>query len=69
MAPDSSRRPLTSEQKRMLLLLIVLAGVVAMLSIAIGWLAVLLGLPHDLAVVIAVIVAAVVGLIVFLSVV
>ena len=61
------RRPLTSDQKRALAILIVTAIVVVILAIGVGWLATSMGAPLWIALAIVVVVTAVVGLFMFLQ--
>mgnify|MGYP001819859049 FL=1 len=61
------RRPMTSDQKRVLAILIITAIVIVILAIGVGWLAVQLGAPVWLALAIVLVVTAVVGLYMFLE--
>ena len=61
------RRPMTSDQKRALAILIVTAIVVVILAIGVGWLATSMGAPLWIALAIVVVVTAVVGLFMFLQ--
>ncbi len=61
------RRPMTSDQKRALSILIITAVVIVILAIGVGWLASSMGAPLWIAVAIVVIVTAAVGLFMFLE--
>ena len=61
------RRPMTSDQKRALSILIITGMVIVILAIGVGWLASSLGAPLWLAVAIVVIVTAAVALFMFLE--
>ena len=66
MAPDGRRR-LTSDQKRMLLVVAVIVAAIVIISIALGALAVSFGLPLWIGILIALIVGAGVTLFMFLN--
>ena len=61
------RRPMTSDQKRVLAILIITAVVIVILAISVGWLATQLGAPSWLALAIVLVVTAAVGLYMFLE--
>ena len=61
------RRPMTIDQRRTLAILIIIIAVIAILAIGIAWLAVSMGAPVWLALVLAVVITAVVGLFMFLQ--
>lgn len=61
------RRPMTIDQRRTLAILIVIMAVIAILAIGIAWLAISMGAPVWLALVLAVVITAVVGLFMFLQ--
>lgn len=61
------RRPMTIDQRRTLVILIVIAAVIAILALGIAWLALSVGAPAWLAIVLAVVITAVVGLFMFLQ--
>jgi hypothetical protein len=61
------RRPMTIDQRRTLFILLVIAAVIAILAIGIGWLALSIGAPLWLALVLAIVITAVVGLFMFLQ--
>ncbi len=61
------RRPMTSDQKRALAILIVTAMVVVILAIGVGWLATSMGAPLWIALAIVIVVMAVVGLFMFVQ--
>ena len=61
------RRPMTSDQKRVLAILIVTAVVIGILAIGVGWLAASMGAPIWIAIAIVIIVVAAVGLFMFLE--
>ncbi|MEX1295396.1 MAG: hypothetical protein AB1Z67_04410 [Candidatus Limnocylindrales bacterium] len=61
------RRPMTSDQKRALAILIITGVVIIILAIGVGWIATSLGAPLWLALAIVVVVTAVVGLFMFLE--
>ena len=67
MDPDRPRRRLTTDQKRALLVVAVLVLVIAVVVIGVGWLAVTIGLPFWVAVVLAITLAAVLGLFTLLN--
>ena len=67
MGSDEPRRRLTTDQKRALVILAVIFAVIAILAIAIGALAVSIGIPFWIAVIIAIVITAVVGLFMFLN--
>jgi hypothetical protein len=62
-----SRKPMTSDQKRALVILIITAVVIAILAIGVAWLVGSLGAPAWITVAVAVVVAALVGLFMFLQ--
>ncbi|MFV2063745.1 MAG: hypothetical protein ACC726_09560 [Chloroflexota bacterium] len=55
------------DQKRMLVVLVVIAGVIAIAAIGVGYVAVTIGLPFWLALILAVTLAAGIGLFMFLN--
>ncbi len=61
------RRPMTIDQRRTLVILLVIAAVIAILAIGIAWLALSVGAPAWLALVIAIVITAVAGLFMFLQ--
>ena len=61
------RRPMTSDQKRVLAILAITAIVIVILAIGVGWLAVQFGAPIWLALAIVVVVTAIVALYMFLE--
>ena len=61
------RRPMTSDQKRALSILIITGIVIVILAIGVGWLAVSIGAPLWLALVVVIVVTAIVGLFMFLE--
>ncbi len=61
------RRPMTSDQKRALSILIITAIVIVILAIGVGWLAIQFGAPVWLAVALVVVVVAIAGLYMFLE--
>ena len=61
------RRPMTSDQKRALSILIITGMVIVILAIGVGWLASSMGAPLWIAVAIVVVVTAAVGLFMFLE--
>jgi len=65
--PNESRRRMTADQKRARMILLVIAGVIAIVAIGIGWLAVSIGIPIWIAVILTVVITAVVGLFMFLN--
>lgn len=67
MHENEPRRRWTTDQKRAMVILLVIAGVIAVVAIGIGWLAVSIGVPLWIAVIIAVVVTAVVGLFMLLN--
>jgi hypothetical protein len=58
---------MTSDQKRALVTLVVIAVVIAIVAIGVGWLAVTFGIPLWIAVIITVVIAAIVGLFMILN--
>ena len=67
MDPNETRRRLTSDQKRALVILLVIVVVIAIVAIGIGWLAVSLGIPFWIAVILTVIITAIIALFMFLN--
>ena len=67
MDPNETRRRLTSDQKRALVILLVIVAVIAIVAIGIGWLAVSLGIPFWIAVILTVIITAIIALFMFLN--
>ena len=67
MEPNEPRRRLTGDQKRALVIVLVIAGVVALVAIGIGMLAISIGIPFWIAVIITVVITGVVGLFMFLN--
>lgn len=67
MDPNEPRRRMTSDQKRALLTVLVIVGVIAIVAIGIGWLAFSLGLPFWIAVILTITITAIVGLFMFLN--
>jgi len=65
--PNETRRRLTSDQKRALVILLVIVAVIAIVAIGIGWLAVSLGIPFWIAVILTVIITAIIALFMFLN--
>ena len=61
------RRPMTIDQRRTFVILIVIAAVIVILALGIAWLALSIGAPAWLAIVLAVVITAVVGLFMFLQ--
>ena len=61
------RRPMTSDQKRALSILIITAVVIVILAVGVGWLASSMGAPLWIAVALVVVVTAAVGLFMFLE--
>ena len=61
------RRPMTIDQRRTLVILLVIAAVIAILAIGIAWLALSIGAPVWLALVLAIVITAVAGLFMFLQ--
>lgn len=61
------RRPMTSDQKRALSILIITAVVIVILAVGVGWLATSMGAPLWIAAAIVVIVTAAIGLFMFLE--
>lgn len=61
------RRPMTTDQKRALAILIITGAVIVILAIGVGWLASSLGAPLWLALAIVVVVTAAVGVFMFLE--
>ena len=61
------RRPMTMDQRRTLVILVVIVAVIAILAIGIAWLALSIGAPVWLALVLAVVITALVGLFMFLQ--
>ena len=61
------RRPMTSDQKRALSILIITGMVIVVLAIGVGWLASSMGAPLWIAVAVVVVVTAAVGLFMFLE--
>jgi len=61
------RRPMTPDQKRALVIVIVTAIVVVILAVGVGWLATSMGAPLWIAVGIVVVVTAIVALFMFLQ--
>lgn len=64
---DSKEPRLTDEQKRIGLLLLVVVGVIAIVSILVGSLIASLGVPLWIAIVVTLIIAGAVGLFLFLN--
>ena len=64
---NEPRRRMTADQKRARMILLVIAGVIAIVAIGIGWLAVSIGIPIWIAVILTVVITAVVGLFMFLN--
>ncbi len=58
---------MTSDQKRAIVTLLVIVGVIAVVAIGIGYIAVSIGIPFWIAVILTVIIAAIVGLFMFLN--
>lgn len=67
MEPKEPRRRWTTDQKRALVILLVIVGVIAIVAIGVGWLAVSIGVPVWIAVILAVIATAVFGLFMFVN--
>ena len=67
MEPKEPRRRWTTDQKRALVILLVIVVVIAIVAIGIGWLAVSIGIPFWIAVILTVIITAVVALFMFLN--
>ncbi len=67
MEPNESGRRMTSDQKRALVTLVVIAIVIAVVAIGIGYIAVSIGIPFWISVILTVIVTAIVGLFMFLN--
>ena len=67
MAPDKTKRPMTSDQKRARAIILITFAVIVVFAIGVGWLAVSIGVPPLIAVVIVVVVSAVVSLFMFLE--
>ena len=61
------RRPMTIDQRRTVAILIVITAVIAILALGIAWLALSLGAPAWLALVLTVVITAVIGLFMFLQ--
>lgn len=61
------RRPMTSDQKRALSILIITAVVIVVLAVGVGWLATSMGAPLWIALAIVVVVTAAIGLFMFLE--
>jgi zinc transporter ZupT len=67
MDQKSPRRRLTTDQKRALLVLAVLVGVIAVVVIGVAWLAMTIGLPFWFSVILAIVLAAALGLFMLLN--
>ena len=62
MAHDDPKRPMSTDQKRAIVILAVIAVLIAVVVIGVFWIAVSIGLAWWLALVISVVLAAAVGL-------
>ena len=67
MDPEEPKRRLSIDQRRLLVVLVVILGMIAVLAIAVGWIAVGIGLPWWLAAIVAVAVAVSIGLFTILN--
>lgn len=67
MDPFEPRRRLSSDQKRALVILLIIGALVAVVAIGVGALATSIGIPFWIAAIIAIVLAAVVGLFMFLN--
>jgi small-conductance mechanosensitive channel len=67
MEPEESGRGMSSDQKRALLILVIIAVLIAVVAIGIAYLATSIGVPLWIAAVVAIVIAAVVGLFMFLN--
>ncbi len=67
MDPNEARRRLSSDQKRALVILLIIGALIAVVAIGIGALATSIGIPLWIAAIIAVVLAAIVGLFMFLN--
>jgi fatty acid desaturase len=65
--PNESGRRMTSDQKRALAILVVIAIVIIVVAIGIGYIALSIGIPFWISVILIVIIAGVVGLFMFLN--
>jgi fatty acid desaturase len=65
--PNEPRSRLSSDQKRALVILLVIAALVAIVAIGVAALATSIGVPLWIAAIIAIVIAAVVGLFMFLN--
>lgn len=67
MEPNEPRHRLTTDEKRARVVLLVIAVVIAIVALGVGWLALSIGVPFWIAAILTVIIAAVVGLFMFLN--
>jgi hypothetical protein len=67
MNQGKSRRPMTTDQKRGLVILAFIMGLVAVVVLGVVWVALSLGLPVWIAVILAIVLAAGLGLFMFLN--
>jgi hypothetical protein len=58
---------LTSDEKRARVVLFVIAAVIALVALGVGWLALSIGVPFVIAAILTVVIAGVVGLFMFLN--
>ena len=67
MEPNEPRHRLTTDEKRARVVLLVIAVVIAIVALGVGWLALSIGVPFWIAAILTVIIAAAVGLFMFLN--